>query len=171
MSGLVVAGIGSRHLADDAVGLRLVESLGRLEAGVLRELWEDADALTLAHRLLELSGPVLLVDCADMDLAAGEWRCFRVRPAGDHGTGGQLVLRIPTLSTHGLGLAEAVQIALELESGLQVHVFGVQPFQVEPRPETGEMLSSAMRSRMPALRTALRQRIRTLNTTTCTEEV
>ncbi|GBE13821.1 hypothetical protein BMS3Bbin14_00425 [bacterium BMS3Bbin14] len=170
MSGLVVAGIGSRYLADDGIGLRLVETLDHLEPGVRSELWEDADALTLSHRLLDLSAPVLLVDCADMGLAGGEWRCFRVRPAGDHRAGVELVLRSRTLSTHGLGLAEAVRIAMELGLGWPVHVFGVQPFELELQPRSGEELSPAMRSHLPALRSALRQRIRALSTT-CVEEV
>ncbi len=167
MSALVVAGIGSRHLVDDAIGLRLVESLDQLEPGVRPELWEDADALTLTYRLLELSAPVLLVDCADMELAGGEWRCFRVSSAGEGD--GRLLLHSPALSSHGPGLAWGVEIALALGLAWPVHVFAVQPFQVELRPGAGDELSPAMCSRLPALLTALRQRIRALSVTSVEE--
>ncbi len=163
MSGLVVAGIGSRYMADDAVGPLLVESLDP-PPGVRCELWEDADALTIAHRLLEISAPVLLVDCADMGLTSGAWRCFRVSPAAGGGAA-ELVLRSRTLSCHGLGLAEGVRIAMELGDGRPVYIFGVQPFRLEPLPRPGGGLSPALCARMPALRAALRRYVGALCTT------
>ena len=169
MSDLVVAGIGNRYRADDGIGLWLAEALDP-PPGVRPELWEDADALTLANLLLELSSPVLLVDCADMGLAGGEWRCFRVRTAGDCVPCAELVLRSPTLSCHGLGLAEAMRIAMELGCGWPVHVFGVQPCRLKLLPRPDGELSPAMRSHLPALHLALRQCVRAL-CTTCKEEV
>ncbi len=159
MSGLTVAGIGSRYLADDGVGLYLVGELDRLPAGVRRELWEDADAPTLTLRLLELSGPVLLVDCADMGLAGGEWRCFRADPCGREG---RLLPRSRTVSCHGLGVAEAVAMAVALGFDRPVHVFGVQPCTPGPEPLSARGLSPAMRARLPALVTGLRHAVRTL---------
>ena len=157
MSTLTVAGIGSRHSADDAIGLRLVESLPP-DPGLRRELWEDADALGLAHRLLECEDPVLIVDCADLGLAGGEWRCLSL----DGRSGARLIPRSRSISTHGLGLAEALDIARDLGMDAPVHVFGVQPFELRCGLAALGELSEPMRERLPALRAALREHIATL---------
>lgn len=124
---LTVIGLGSRHSRDDAVGLVLVESLRDWGVGVrvTTQLWEDADALTLAHDLLALTGPALVVDCADMGLAGGEWRFFQ--------EGTQPILqKNGSVSTHGLGLASALTLARGLGYEHPVWLFGVQPFDLSP---------------------------------------
>lgn len=145
-AGLTVAGIGSPVSCDDGVGLTLVEALSETTRlpGVTACLWEDADALTLAHRLLESGQPVLIVDCADMGLESGSWRFFSARNAG-------LKVQSRTLSTHGLGLAEALSIARALGFSQEVHIFGIQPFDLAPVCD----LSPAMKECLPNLLKAL----------------
>ncbi len=143
---LTVAGIGSPVSCDDGVGLVLVEALSATThlPGVTTCLWEDADALTLAHRLLESGQPVLIVDCADMGLQHGCWRLFSEPDTG-------LKAQSRTLSTHGLGLAEALSIARALGFSQEVHIFGIQPFDLAPIGD----LSAQMKGRLPGLLEAL----------------
>ncbi len=157
-SSLTVAGVGSRHSTDDAIGLWLVESLGKLPGAVNYVQWENADALTLVHLLLENAGPLLIVDCAEMGLPGGEWRCFAVMPNTD----AVLKHHSRNISTHGLGLAEALGIARELGLNTPVHIFGVQPFQLESCLSLNSGLSKPMQAHLPWLLEALQQNIDTL---------
>jgi len=153
-----VAGIGSRHSSDDAIGLWLVDKLVELPVDVRREQWEDADALSLAHRLLENPGPLLIIDCAEMGLVGGEWRCFPTNATSNI----KLSPNSRSISTHGLGLAEALAIAHQLGSTTTVSIFAIQPFELGLRPPSGNTLSEAMQARLPQLLKALRKNIDTL---------
>ena len=144
---LTVVGIGSRLSRDDAIGLELVQALSA-PPGVGVLLWEDADALTLAHELLQLTTPLLVVDCADMRLAPGTWRSFPLDGSAQAWSGS-------VISTHGLGMAEALTIARQLGFQQPVKVFGVQPFDI--RPGTG--LSTPMAQRLESLQQALRETV------------
>lgn len=144
--GVSVIGIGNRTASDDAVGPLLVrQARRRLEQpGLAFSTWDDADALTVAHDLLSLRDAVLLVDCADMGLDGGECRCFaadRVR-LGLHADG---------VSTHGIGLADALEIARGLGFDRPTRVFGVQPFDCAP----GLSLTPEMAARLDTLTDAL----------------
>ena len=147
---LSVIGIGAQSAGDDAIGLKLVESLARrrARAGLSFHLWGDADALTLAHDLTELSTPALIADCADMGLEPGSHRCF-------DGRSGSLTVRSSSVSTHGLGMTEALALAEDLGFDQKVTIFGVQPFDLSPA--TG--LSPSMQARFPGLLEALDAKI------------
>lgn len=150
---LTVAGIGSPVSCDDGVGLTLVRAWSentRLP-GVTACLWEDADALTLAYRLLESRQPVLIVDCADMGLESGCWRLFSEGNA-------VLNMQFRTLSSHGLGLAEALSIGRALGLSREVHLFGVQPFDLAPICG----LSPEMKDCLPGLLEALQETVESL---------
>ena len=130
---LLVAGIGSYLSSDDEIGLALVEAFAdrphdppSTGSQVVITLWSDADALTLANELINLTTPVLLVDCADMRLPGGSWRLFPAEKA-------RLDDPVRALSTHGLGLIDALRIGRELGCEQDVHFFGVQPFDLTPR--------------------------------------
>jgi len=145
-SGWMVAGTGNRWSGDDAIGLRLVESLTerKIGPGVETVIWEDADALTLTHELLERNRPTLIVDCAEMGAPPGSWRSFPSEVVA-------LNLRADGVSTHGLGIAEALSLASSLGFDRPAEIFGVQPFDVSP----GSDLSPAMQQRFPQLADAL----------------
>lgn len=149
MSGRVlVAAVGSRACGDDAVGLVLAERL-RGDAGVDVALWEDRDALDVAGALLEGDGPVVLVDCADMGLPPGSWRLLGEGVARDHRD---------TVSTHGLGLADALTLARALGCERDVRLFGVQPFDVRPgRVGLSEGLAGGLEELVRALREVVGQ--------------
>lgn len=143
---VTLAGVGSRFSRDDEIGLRLVEAIaGRGSTTAVEcRLWEDADALSLANELLELDRDVVIVDCADMGLAGGSWRLF-----ADDAV--RLRIRADPLSTHGLGLAEALSIARSLGFKPCIRIFGVQPFDLSPGPG----LSARMQDAFPDLLAAL----------------
>ena len=154
---LVIAGVGNRYRCDDAVGLHLVEQYrpGGDEL-VASELWEDFDGAAVAHRLVELDRPVLIVDCADLGMAGGAFRVLAGRKIQD----------MPTrsvVSTHGIGLAQGVQLAATLGYGQSLQVFGVQPFAIEMGGELSapmlKMLPELQRSMAGAVAAMLRQRV------------
>ncbi len=153
-SALTIAGIGSRLSCDDGIGLTLVKALSErpLLAGITARLWEDADALTLTHLLLESDRPVLIVDCAEMGLESGSWRLFSEVDAG-------LSMQSRSLSTHGLGLAEALSFAHTLGLAQPVHIFGIQPFDLAPASD----LSPQMKAHLPQLLRALEEAVVSLS--------
>ena len=141
----MVAGVGNRYRSDDGVGVILVEAWqGKAPASVATELWEDQDGPGVAYRLLELDRPVLIVDCAELKAAGGSWRLL---------SGEAILAAVPRniVSTHGLGLAEALPLAAALGYGRPLWFLGVQPFALS----LGEGLSSAMTRALPGLHTAL----------------
>jgi hydrogenase maturation protease len=141
-----VVGLGSFLNSDDEIGLALVRDLSR-EAGwgARCELWEGADAATIASSLIDWRRPVILVDAADMDLAPGECRFFADRDAS-------VIMKSSLVSTHGLGLAEGLQLARTLGFDQSACIFGIQPFDLSPR----QGLTPEMKARFPALLSALK---------------
>jgi hydrogenase maturation protease len=123
----LVAGVGTPAAGDDEIGLALVRALSRDPERAARcRLLECADAAMVATALLEWRQPVLLVDAADMGLAPGSYRLFPESHAS-------LALKTSSVSTHGLSLADGLELARILGFDLPVHIFGVQPFDVSPR--------------------------------------
>lgn len=147
---LTLAGVGSRFSRDDEIGLRLVEAIaGRGSTSAVECcLWEDADALTLANELLELDRDVVIVDCADMGLASGSWRLFADEAA-------RLRICNDPLSTHGLGLAEALSLARSLGCTNSIRIFGVQPFDLSPVPGLSAQMLAVFPDLLAALENAL----------------
>jgi hydrogenase maturation protease len=142
---LIVA-LGSYLGGDDAIGLALVESLSRDAAFAAScMLLESADAALVAASLLEWRRNVILVDAADMDLVAGEHRFFSDSDVS-------MILKTSSVSTHGLGLAEGLELARTLGFDRSVRIFGIQPFDLSPR----QGLTPEMTARFPSLLSALR---------------
>ncbi len=148
-----VVGVGSRAARDDAVGINLVEDLCSLLGGSHDQflLWEDADALTLAQNLLDLEEPVVVVDAASMGLPAGSWRWV-----SDHQV--RLQKNLGTVSTHGLGLGEALGLARDLGYAHPIYLFLVQPFDLSPQMG----LTPEMEALYPSLLQGLSQSLTTL---------
>lgn len=147
---VTLAGVGSRFSRDDEIGLRLVEAIaGRGSTTAVEcRLWEDADALSLANELLELDRDVVIVDCADMGLAGGSWRLFADDAA-------RLGIRTDALSTHGLGLAEALSLARSLGCTNSIRIFGVQPFDLSTAPGLSPQMQAIFPDLLAALENAL----------------
>ncbi len=139
-----MVGVGSALSRDDGVGLVLVDRLRERRVDVQARCWSDADAATVVSNLLELDAPVLFVDCAQMSLPPGEFRCFDEQRAA-------LRIRRDSVSTHGLGLAEGLAIARQLGFVRSVSIFAVQPYSLVP----GLGLSPSMEARLDGLTDAL----------------
>ncbi len=145
-----VIGIGTRTGTDDQIGLKLVEIVKDM-AGMPRtdfELWEGVDAAAVAGSLLEIEGPVVIVDAADIGVAPGDCRFFNERAAALH-------IKTDSVSTHGLGIAEGLALARELGFGQPLGVFAVQPFDLSP----GLSLSPEMEDRVSVLAAVLRREL------------
>jgi hydrogenase maturation protease len=141
-----VVGFGTFLSGDDEIGLALVRALSR-EAGMAAHcvLLENADAAKVASSLLEWNEPIILVDAVDMNLAPGEHRFFSHSDAS-------VILKTGSVSSHGLGLAEGLELAKALGFDQSIFIFGVQPFSLSPR----QGLTPEMTSRFPLLLAALK---------------
>ncbi len=143
----LVVGVGSPAGSDDAIGLDLVRGLAREAAFAARcVLLESADALLVASYLLEWQRPAVFVDAADMRLAPGQYRFFPDSAAS-------LTLKASSVSTHGLGLADGLDLARALGYDRPVRIFGVQPFDLSPK----QGLTDEMSARFPSLLAALKE--------------
>ncbi len=144
---LLVLGLGASSRRDDAIGVHLVERLGaEAPPGVEAVALPDADALSVAQVLLEAASAALIVDCAEMGLAPGEWRLIgETDLSAGRGLG--------AWSTHGVGMGEALALARALGFTAPVSLFAVQPADCG----VGAQLSVELRASMGELRAAVRQ--------------
>jgi len=141
-----IVGLGTSLGSDDAIGLALVRALSEDAAWAAHcVLLESADAATIAASLIEWRHPVILVDAADMNLAPGAHRFFSDKDAA-------MILKTSSVSTHGLGLAEGLELARILGFDCPVFIFGIQPFDLSP----GQTLTPEMTAQFPSLLSALK---------------
>jgi hydrogenase maturation protease len=147
-----IVGLGTFLSSDDEIGLALVQSLSQ-EITLAKHcvLLESADAATVASSLIEWQQPVILVDAADMGIDPGEYRCFADRDAS-------VIMKSSSVSTHGLGLAEGLEIARVLGFDRQACIFGVQPFDLSPRKGMTPEMTARFPSLLKALKNAWMQR-------------
>lgn len=146
-----IVGIGTFLSSDDEVGLALVRALSEEAAWTSScALWEGADAATVTSSLLESGRPAVLVDAADMALAPGEYRFFLDRDAS-------VLVKDSSVSTHGLGLAEGLQLARGLGFNQPVYIFAVQPFDLSPRQGLTPEMTALFPSLLAALKAACSQ--------------
>jgi hydrogenase maturation protease len=145
-AGSRIVGLGTFLSSDDEIGLALVSTLSR-EKGFEKRclLLESSDAATVAASLIEWNRSIILVDAADMGIHPGEYRFFADSDAS-------VILKTSSVSTHGLGLAEGLELARVLGFDQSVHIFGIQPFDISPR----QGLTPEMSARFPLLLDALR---------------
>jgi hydrogenase maturation protease len=141
-----IVGLGTFLSSDDEIGLALVSALAREKSFEKRcLLLENSDAATVAASLIEWRRPILLVDAADMRINPGEYRFFADCDAS-------VILKTSSVSTHGLGLPEGLELARVLGFDHSVYIFGVQPFDIAP----GQGITPEMSARFPLLLDALR---------------
>lgn len=142
-----IVGLGTYLGHDDEIGLALVREIARDAAFAERcVLLDSSDAATVASLLLEWLRPVILVDAANMGVTPGEYRFFSDRDAS-------MILKTSSVSTHGMGLAEGLELARTLGFDQESCIFGVQPFDLSP----GQGLTPEMTSHFPLLLDALRE--------------
>lgn len=147
MKTLDLVGIGNTLAGDDGVGLVLVKNIDRFPH-VKKHCHLHFDPMDFLTYLLADSRSVLIVDCADMGLLPGSYRQFRLYPGCSVMTHSKKCLN--EISSHGLGLLEIVELAVEMGFSGSLDVFGIQPYCL-----TSYGLSEPMKKRLPVLREAL----------------
>jgi hydrogenase maturation protease len=144
-----MVGLGTSLSSDDEIGLALVQAFSQeTEFSKHCILLESADAALVASALLEWQQPVLFVDAADMGLDPGEYRFFSDKDSA-------VTLKTDSVSTHGLGLAEGLELARALGFERPAAIFGIQPFDLSPR----QGLTPEMKDRFPSLLKALKDAV------------
>jgi hydrogenase maturation protease len=142
----LIVGVGTPASRDDEIGLALVRALSREpDYSKCCTLLEFADAALVASSLLEWQKPVLLADAADMGIEPGAYRFFSDRDAS-------INLKSSSVSSHGLGLGEGLELARTLGYDQPVYIFGIQPFDLSPK----QGLTPEMNALFPALLKALK---------------
>ncbi len=136
----LVLGIGNTLLADDGVGVRIIESLRNDEAMMHVEI---VDGGTLSFSLLshlEDAWAMLVVDAADLEAPAGTVRVFEA------GEMDRFIGRARGRSVHEVGLADVMDMA-RLHGCLpsQRALVCVQPARID----WGEELSPAVQAATP----------------------
>ncbi|MFZ5555745.1 MAG: HyaD/HybD family hydrogenase maturation endopeptidase [Pseudomonadota bacterium] len=142
----VVLGIGNTLLADEGVGVHVVEALRRAEAPA--EGVEYVDGGTLSFGLaadLHGAGRLIVVDAAELDAVPGTLRVL---------TGGAMdrfLTERSRRSVHEVGLADLLQV-LALDDGLPPEraLVAIQPRRVDwgdtPTPEVAAAMPEACRA-------------------------
>jgi hydrogenase maturation protease len=144
-------GIGNFAMADDGIGLRVVEHIVRngLERGF--EAVDIADDGTrLLFYLAKETEKILLIDAVDMGLSAGEFRLFKPEDAKSKND-------LKGLTTHEGDILKILELALNLGYPIPpIVILGIQPQCLEPAME----LSPALRERFDIYLQAALEEIR-----------
>lgn len=144
MSGrTLVVGVGNTDCGDDAVGPLAAQRLGPLVGA--RVITRRGDALGLIEDWMQAGG-VVLIDAALGNCAVGDIHRFELGAWAAH-AGGTLA-RAALPSTHGFGVAEAIELARALgRLPRQLILYAVEGRQFTP----GSPMSAAVRAALPAL--------------------
>jgi hydrogenase maturation protease len=144
-----IIGLGNYSMADDGIGLRIVEHIAQngLEQGF--EAVDLADeGMRLLFYLEEETEKIVLIDAVDLGLPPGEYRLFKPE---DVDSGKDL----KRLTTHESDILAILKIARSLDYPIPpVTILGIQPEVLDP----GMELSPALQKRFDAyVRVALEE--------------
>jgi len=133
----LVLGVGNPLRRDDMLGLHLIRELQQGSSFPNIDLREGPfDGLTLLDEMQEYAR-VLLIDAVDMHAEPGAIRLFTPLEVKQY-------IRRDTLSTHGFGLAEVIQLMDALGLSPDLKILGIQPKNIE----FGEGLSPEIECKM-----------------------
>jgi len=144
-----IIGIGNSSMADDGIGLRVVEHI------VQNGLDRGFDAVDLADEGIRLlfylnkeTEKIVLVDAADLGLPPGEFRLFKPEDVAS-------TKEMKRLTTHESDVLAILDLARRLGYVLPpITILGIQPGDLSPRLD----LSPALRERFDTyLRVALEE--------------
>lgn len=120
-----IVGVGQRYAGDDGIGRAVVEELAA--SGIPATGVDDGAALL--NILIDATSPVLVIDAVVGGGSPGTIHVLR-REAFD--------AALRPVSSHGVGVLEAIDLAMRFNPGLDVTVIGVS---IEPPSSRGEGLS------------------------------
>ncbi|MBF0253134.1 MAG: hydrogenase maturation protease [Candidatus Omnitrophica bacterium] len=149
---ILIVGVGSILKCDDAVGIRVVESLEK-DYGIGRSL----EGVNITLHAGDISGldlikifpgydKIIIIDAAEMSLSPGEIRVFGA---------GEIVLSdaFSTNSTHGMSLKETLLLARNLDIPMKnIKLIGIQPRSVDFSLE----MSSLITKKIPEIITKIK---------------
>lgn len=122
-----IIGVGNSSMADDGVGLRVVEAVARrgLEPGFEAVAIAD-EGLRLLFYLTENTEKIVLVDAVDLGLAPGEYRLFKPEDVeSQKETSG--------MTTHEGDVLRVLEMAGNLRYRIPpLTILGIQPANVGP---------------------------------------
>jgi len=118
--GTIIIGVGNILRQDDGIGPRIVEHLDSIDLNGKATLVDGGvDALALIDYIKDYRNAII-IDAVNMGLDPGEIRVFTPDEA-------VLNTRWDSLSTHGFGLAEVLNLVRELGVETNLKIVGVQP--------------------------------------------
>ncbi|NQV15651.1 hydrogenase maturation protease [bacterium] len=124
MSTLTVIGIGNRLRGDDAIGPMVIDALRERHDTELKLVDAGNDALGILE-YFDNQGSIMIVDACRMNKAPGTVLEFNASKAA-------MVLDMDPLSLHGLGLAEALQMAESLQMlPSELKIIGIEPDSIQ----------------------------------------
>jgi hydrogenase maturation protease len=153
---LAIIGMGNTSMGDDGIGVILLAKLREeLESGAWRpetsmhvELITAGRDAVLAGACLMDASAALLVDAAEMNADAGEFRVFSPDDAFFRGDRSRI-------GTHTLPLGEVLEMVRGLGSSTRVRLMGVQPKDMHP----GQTVSGRLCERMPEMLNRIKEEV------------
>lgn len=142
-----IIGIGNYSMADDSIGLRIVEHIAQNGLAQGFEAIDIADdGMRLIFYLKKETEKIVLIDAVDLGLAAGECRLFKPKDV-------ETTKEMQRLTTHEGDIMRILEFGKNLGYPIPpITILGIQPGSLEPVME----LSPALQERFDLyLKTAL----------------
>ncbi|MDZ7838258.1 MAG: hydrogenase maturation protease [Actinomycetota bacterium] len=140
-------GFGNIFMSDDAIGIKVLDKLGPLPAGV-----EVIDGGTSAADLIAYakeSEKLIIIDAVDAGQATGEVLKFRLADIG------HFVKKVKSYSLHDFGLAEALSLIEKLNISAEIIIIGIKPKNIS----FGEELSEEVEEKIPEIKNMVLEEI------------
>lgn len=139
---MLIIGVGNPLRGDDGVGPEIIKRLGkkRLSPGV-KLLDGGTDGLALIDVIKDYEGKIILADAVDMGKKPGEIRVFKEKDV-------KIFIKNDSLSTHGFGLGESMELMNKLGVYPDLTIIGIQVMDISFHegfsPEIEEKLEEVM---------------------------
>jgi hydrogenase maturation protease len=118
-------GLGNPSMSDDSVGLRLVERFFETAPGGFEAMDMAHDSMRLLFYCEPTTERIIVVDCVDMGLQAGEYRIFTPDQVDTH-------KELENFSTHEGDLLKVVELGRQLGYHIPpIQILGIQPENVQ----------------------------------------
>lgn len=121
---LKIISLGNELRGDDGIGPRVLEQLTKIKHPIpIKFINAGADAFIILEHLVD-SDPLVLIDCAQMDMAPGSVIKFEIDSQS-------LKKTDRLLGLHGFSFAEIVQLAQQVGKPASCTVVGIEPKSTE----------------------------------------
>ena len=146
MADWTIIGVGNPLRGDDGVGPKLIQALRQHDGPSLELIDGGSDALGILE-YLEGRSRVCIVDACRMGLSPGAVRMFEPQDA-------TAVMAPDQISLHGLGLAEALNMASALQMlPHELKIIGIEPQTIQFNGELSEPVQQGLKTAMDLILT------------------